>query len=172
MPLKQLEGEALVADVAAPARLDWPLMQDNVTADDLAAVREFLSAEDLPILTQSKQVQAFERQWSDWLGVKHSVFVNSGSSANLITLAALRWRLGPGEIILPPLTWVSDVAAVLHNGFTPVFVDIDLTTLGLDLNQVLDRITDKTRAVFLTHILGYDALTDEFSQPSRIAAWP
>jgi CDP-6-deoxy-D-xylo-4-hexulose-3-dehydrase len=162
MPLKHSQGEAMVADVAAPARLDWPLMEDNVTADDLAAVREFLSADDLPILTQSKQVQAFERQWSDWLGVKHSVFVNSGSSANLITLAALRWRLGPGEIILPPLTWVSDVAAVLHNGFKPVFVDIDLTTLGLDLNQVLDRITDQTRAVFLTHILGYDALTDEF----------
>lgn len=162
MPLKHSQGEAMVADVAAPPRLDWPLMEDNVTADDLAAVREFLSADDLPILTQSKQVQAFERQWSDWLGVKHSVFVNSGSSANLITLAALRWRLGPGEIILPPLTWVSDVAAVLHNGFKPVFVDIDLTTLGLDLNQVLDRITDQTRAVFLTHILGYDALTDEF----------
>jgi len=162
MPHQQSQGDAMVTDVAAPARLDWPLMEDNVTGEDLAAVREFLAADDLPILTQSKQVQAFERQWSDWLGVKHSVFVNSGSSANLITLAALRWRLGPGEIILPPLTWVSDVAAVLHNGFKPVFVDIDLATLGLDLNRVLDRITDQTRAVFLTHILGYDALTDDF----------
>lgn len=146
----------------APTRLDWPLMEDNVTTDDVAAVRAFLDADDLPILTQNRQVAEFERQWSQWLGVKHSVFVNSGSSANLITLAALRWRLGPGEIILPPLTWVSDVAAVLHNGFRPVFVDIDLATLGLDLNRVLERITDQTKAVFLTHILGYDALTDEF----------
>ncbi len=147
--------------VSRSERLDWPLMEENITADDLAAVREFLAADDLPILTQSKQVAQFERQWSRWLGVKHSVFVNSGSSANLITLAALRWRLGPGEIILPPLTWVSDVAAVLHNGFTPVFVDIDLHTLGLDARQTLDRVTDRTRAVFITHVLGYNALNNE-----------
>ena len=47
-------------------------------------------AQDDPILTQSGNVRAFEQEWSDWLGVKHSVFVNSGSSANLVTMAALR----------------------------------------------------------------------------------
>ncbi len=146
---------------SAVAPLNWPLMEDNITREDLDAVKAFLSAEELPILTQSKQVAEFERQWSQWLGVKHSVFVNSGSSANLITLAALRWRVGGGEVILPPLTWVSDVAAVLHNGFDPVFVDIDLATLGLDSQRVLDRITDRTRAVFVTHVLGYNALTEE-----------
>lgn len=140
--------------------LHWPLMRENITADDLAAVREFLGQEDLPILTQSRQVAEFEREWSQWLGVRHSVFVNSGSSANLITLAALRWLEGPGEIILPPLTWVSDVAAVLHNGFRPVFVDIDLPTLGMDPEQVLRAVTHRTRAVFLTHVLGYNALDD------------
>ncbi len=143
------------------SRLDWPLMQDNITAADLAEVREFLARPDVPILTQSRQVAAFEQAWSDWLGVKHSVMVNSGSSANLITLAALRWQAGPGEIIVPPLTWVSDIAAVLHNGFTPVFADIDPRTLGLDTEQVLRKITPRTRAVFLTHVLGFNALTDE-----------
>ncbi|MBI1900160.1 MAG: DegT/DnrJ/EryC1/StrS family aminotransferase [Planctomycetia bacterium] len=86
--------------------------------------------------------------------------VNSGSSANLITLAALRHLRGPGEIILPPLTWVSDVAAVLHNGFEPVFVDINPRTLGLDTEQVIERLSPKTRAVFITHVLGYSALTE------------
>jgi CDP-6-deoxy-D-xylo-4-hexulose-3-dehydrase len=138
--------------------LDWPLMKNNITREDLDAVIRFLSDGE-PILTQSTQVAAFERRWSSWLGVKYSVFVNSGSSANLITLAALREVAGPGEVIVPPLTWVSDIAAVLQNGFTPVFVDIDPRTLGMDHHQVLEKLTPRTRAVFLTHVLGYNALT-------------
>jgi CDP-6-deoxy-D-xylo-4-hexulose-3-dehydrase len=140
-------------------RLDWPLMRENITREDADAVRAFLDGPKLPILTQSNQVAAFEREWSQWLGVKHSVMVNSGSSANLLTLAALRWAHGPGEIIVPPLTWVSDIAAVLQNGFEPVFVDIDPCTLGMDNRQVLSRLTPRTRAVFVTHVLGYNALS-------------
>jgi CDP-6-deoxy-D-xylo-4-hexulose-3-dehydrase len=140
-------------------KLDWPLMRENITREDADAVRAFLDGPELPILTQSSQVAAFEREWSDWLGVKHSVLVNSGSSANLLTLAALRWAQGPGEIIVPPLTWVSDIAAVLQNGFEPVFVDIDPRTLGMDNRQVLDKLTPRTRAVFITHVLGYNGLT-------------
>jgi CDP-4-dehydro-6-deoxyglucose reductase, E1 len=140
--------------------LDWPLMRENITRQDLDAVIRFLS-DDAPILTQSAQVRAFEEEWSSWLGVKHSVFVNSGSSANQITLGALRETAGLGEIIVPPLTWVSDIAAVLQNGFTPVFVDIDRRTLGMDNRQVLEKITPQTKAVFITHILGYNALTPQ-----------
>jgi CDP-6-deoxy-D-xylo-4-hexulose-3-dehydrase len=132
-------------------------MRNNIAREDLDAVIEFLSGQE-PILTQSKQVELFEQEWSAWLGVDHSVFVNSGSSANLITLAALRHRLGPGEVIVPTLTWVSDVTAVLHAGFTPVFVDIDPRTLGMDNDQVIERLSPRTRAVFLTHVLGYNAL--------------
>jgi CDP-6-deoxy-D-xylo-4-hexulose-3-dehydrase len=138
---------------------DWPLMVNNIPREDLDAVIAFLQDGD-PILTQSAQVRRFEQEWSNWLGVKHSVFVNSGSSANLITLAALRERFGPGEIITPTLTWVSDIAAVLQNGFDPVFVDINPATLGMDSAEVLRKITPRTRAVFLTHILGYNALDD------------
>ena len=137
--------------------LDWPLMKNNITRSDLDAVIGFLG--DEPILTQSKQVAAFEQEWSAWLGVEHSVFVNSGSSANLLTLTALRETCGPGEVIVPPLTWVSDIASVIQCGFDPVFVDIDTRTLGMDNEQVLERITGETRAVFLTHILGYNGLT-------------
>jgi CDP-6-deoxy-D-xylo-4-hexulose-3-dehydrase len=154
-------------DSIVPAKPNWPLMEDNITAADLAAVREFLDQPEVPILTQSRQVAAFERAWSDWLGARHSVMVNSGSSANLITLAALRWQAGPGEIIVPPLTWVSDIAAVLHNGFTPVFADIHPQTLGLDPQQVLRKITPRTRAVFITHVLGFNALTDELLEELR-----
>jgi CDP-6-deoxy-D-xylo-4-hexulose-3-dehydrase len=75
-------------------------------------------------------------------------------------LAALKELHGAGgEIIVPTITWVSDIAAVLHSGFEPVFVDIDPRTLGMDNEQVLAKITSRTRAVFITHVLGYNALT-------------
>lgn len=135
-------------------------MKNNIIRDDLDAVIEYLAQDD-PALTHSKQVQAFEQEWSNWLGVKYSVFVNSGASANLLTMAALKEIYGPGEVIVPPLTWVSDIAAVLQNGLTPVFVDIDRCTLGMDTTQVLAKLNANTRAVFITHILGYNALTQE-----------
>ena len=133
-------------------------MHNNITRTDLDALIAYLG-QDNPMLTQSRQVRQFEQEWSDWLGVRHSVFVNSGSSANLLTMAALRERLGPGEIIVPALTWVSDIASVIQCGFQPVFVDINPRTLGMDDQEVIAHLRPQTRAVFITHILGYNALT-------------
>jgi CDP-6-deoxy-D-xylo-4-hexulose-3-dehydrase len=142
---------------AKPQAGNWPLMKNNIARADLDAVIDLLRQDD-PILTQSKNVRAFEREWSEWLGVKQSVFVNSGSSANLVTMAVLKALHGGGEVIVPAITWVSDIASVLWCGFKPVFVDIDPRTLGMDNEQVLARITSQTRAVFLTHVLGFNAL--------------
>ena len=138
--------------------LDLPLMKNNITRADLDALIEYLR-QDSPMLTQSHQVRLFEQEWSAWLGVKHSVFVNSGASANLLTMTALRETFGPGEVIVPTLTWVSDIASVIQCGFKPVFVDINPRTLGMDDQEVIARLTPQTRAVFLTHVLGYNALT-------------
>ena len=140
--------------------LNWPLMHNNILREDLDALIRYLQQPD-PMLTQATQVRAFEEEWSCWLGVKYSVFVNSGSSANLITLCALRELRGFGEVIVPTLTWVSDIASVLQAGFTPVFVDIDPRTLGMNVDQVLGKITNQTKAVFLTHILGYNAVNQK-----------
>ncbi len=141
--------------------LNLPLMRNNITRADLDAVITYLEQDD-PILTQSSNVRAFEEEWSAWLGVKHSVFVNSGSSANQLTMAALRLRYPEGgEVIVPPLTWSSDIASVLQAGFTPVFVDIDPWHLGMATEKVIEAISGKTRAVFLTHVQGFNALTDE-----------
>jgi CDP-6-deoxy-D-xylo-4-hexulose-3-dehydrase len=144
----------------APPRpaFDWPLMKNNISREDLDAAIRLLAGND-PVLTQASNVRAFEKEWSTWLGIRYSVFVNSGSSANLITLAALRETRGPGKVIVPPLTWVSDIASVLQNGFEPVFVDINPRTLGMDNPAVLRALTPDTRAVFLTHVLGYNALS-------------
>lgn len=141
--------------------MKFPLMRNNILREDLDTVIEYLKQDD-PILTNGPNVLAFEEEWSTWLGVKHSVFVNSGASANLLTIAILKIRHPEGgEIIVPPLTWVSDIASVIQNGFVPVFVDIDPKTLAMDTKQVLAKITDKTRAVFLTHVQGFDGLSDE-----------
>jgi CDP-4-dehydro-6-deoxyglucose reductase, E1 len=142
----------------AQAPLDWPLMHNNIPRADLDALIEYLRQES-PMLTQSRQVRLFEQEWSAWLGVKHSVFVNSGASANLLTMTVLREVFGPGEVIVPTLTWVSDIASVIQCGLEPVFVDINPCTLGMDDQQVIARLTPQTRAVFLTHVLGYNALT-------------
>lgn len=140
--------------------LNWPLMRNNITRADLDALIAYLM-QDAPMLTQSANVRAFEQEWSHWLGVKHSVFVNSGASANLLTMAATRHLLGQGEIIVPTLTWVSDIASVIQNDLTPVFVDINPHTLGMDTDHVIAKLTPNTRAVFLTHILGYNALNQK-----------
>jgi CDP-6-deoxy-D-xylo-4-hexulose-3-dehydrase len=134
-------------------------MRDNITPSDLEDVIQFLRQE-VPVLTQSNQVKEFEREWSRWLGVRHSVFVNSGSSANLLTMAALRETFGSGEIIVPTLTWVSDIASVLQCGFSPVFVDINPRTLGMDTKQVWEKFPPRTKAVLLTLSLGFNALDE------------
>ncbi len=141
--------------------MKFPLMRNNILREDLDAVIEHLKQDD-PILTHGPEVRAFEAEWSEWLGVKHSVFVNSGASANLLTMAILK-ILYPkgGEVIVPPLTWVSDVASVMQNGFTPVFADIDPRTLAMDPKNIFAKLGPQTRAVFLTHVQGFDGLTDQ-----------
>jgi len=134
-------------------------MENNITREDIDKVIEFLKG--MPRLTQSRNVEAFEAEWSKWLGVRYSVYVNSGASANLITIAALKHIIGSGEIIVPTLTWVSDIASVLQNGFRPVFVDINPKNLCMDDEQVIAKISEKTKAVFLTHVQGFNGLTSK-----------
>ena len=152
--------------------MKFPLMRNNILREDLNAVIEHLKKDD-PILTNGPNVRAFEEEWSKWLGVKYSVFVNSGSSANLLSMAILKIRhpLG-GEVIVPSLTWISDISSVIQNGFTPVFVDTDPQSLAMDTKQVLSKITDSTRAVFLTHAQGFDGLTDELIEQLKLKNIP
>lgn len=138
--------------------LNWPLMENNITKEDIDVLIEFLNG--MPRLTQSSNVKAFEREWSQWLGVRYSVYVNSGASANLISMAALKHLYGSGEIIVPTLTWVSDIASVLQNDFIPVFVDINAKNLCMDDEEVIAKLSDKTKAVFITYVQGFNGLSD------------
>jgi len=139
-------------------KFSHPLMHNNFTKRDISDVIKLLKDKN-NILTQSKYVQKFEKQWSKWLGVKHSVFVNSGSSANLLTITILKILKGSGEVIVPSLTWVSDVSSVLQNNLKPVFVDINPKNLCMSEEEVISKINKRTKAVFLSHIQGFNGLS-------------
>ena len=137
----------------------WPLVANNITLEDRQAASRFLLSTDR--LTHGAQVEAFEAEFSAWLGVKHAVMVNSGSSANLLTMHALKLSYGCRTVAVPAITWVSDIAAVLHAGMEPVFVDVDCWTLGMDAthnHSVVDQL-------FVTHCLGFNALQGQVIRP-------
>ena len=136
-----------------------PLMSNNITLDDINKVINFLKKK--PILTQNKKVKEFEKKWSKWLGVKYSVFVNSGSSANFLTIAALKNFTNKKEIIVPSLTWISDIVSVIQNGFKPIFTDINLSNLSMKEEDIISKINKNTAAVFLTHAQGFNGLTNK-----------
>lgn len=138
--------------------IDIPLMSNNILPEDKEVLIDFLRKSDR--LTNGPKVQEFECAWSDWIGVKHTVFVNSGASANFITMAVLRDLYGAGEVVVPPITWSSDISSVFAAGHTPVFADVSLDNLAMTENEILSHITERTRAVFLTHVLGFNGLSE------------
>ena len=138
-----------------------PLMDNNITDSDVNSLISFLRNNKKKIFTQSTKVIEFEKKWSKWLGTKYSIFVNSGSSANLLTLQALGILYGKGEVIVPPLTWISDIAAVIQNGFKPIFADINPNTLCMDEDEITKKINKKTKAVFITHVQGFNGLSNK-----------
>jgi CDP-6-deoxy-D-xylo-4-hexulose-3-dehydrase len=132
-------------------------MDNNVTPEDISALRSFLDTPDVR-LTNGSQVRAFEEEFAAWLGVRYAVMVNSGSSANLITMQALKILHGVERVLVPCITWVSDIAAVLHAGMEPVFVDVDPETLGMDWTTAQRKASSMDIAVFPTHCLGFNAM--------------
>ena len=135
-------------------------MYEAFNQDDLRKVISYLKKGPSIKLTHGQEVLDFEKKWSKWLGVKYSVMVNSGASANDLSMKIIREKFGDGEVIVPPLTWVSDISSVINSGLDPVFVDINQKSLGMDTEKILAAVTSKTRAIFLTHVLGLNALTD------------
>jgi CDP-6-deoxy-D-xylo-4-hexulose-3-dehydrase len=142
-------------------QFNHPLMNDNIDKSDINAVVDFLSQTPLPKLTNGPKVVEFEAAWGGWLGTKYNLFVNSGASANELTMLALAHMVGEGEIIVPPLTWISDISSVLFAGHKLVFVDVNLDNLSFDFQKLKEAITPQTKAIFLTHVLGINGLTNE-----------
>jgi CDP-4-dehydro-6-deoxyglucose reductase, E1 len=112
-------------------------------------------------LTTGRFAAEFERKLADWMGVKHCLLVNSGSSANLVALTALTSpqlgdrRLQPGdEVITVAAGFPTTVNPIFQNQLIPVFVDIKLPTYDIDITQLDAALSPKTKAIMIAHTLG------------------
>ena len=118
-------------------------------------------------LASGEEVNKFERKFSKKFNKKSSLMVNSGSSANLVMIAALKkyygWNDGD-EIIVSCVGFPTTIAPIVQNGLKPVFVDINFSDLNWNVDEIEDKITTKTRALFSSPVLGnpydYDAVLD------------
>ena len=112
-----------------------------------------------------KEMEAFERQFASYLGVKHCVAVNSGTDALILAFRAL--GIGKGdEVIVPANTYIASVIGVTENGATPVFVDAD-AYMEIDADAIEERITDKTKAILPVHLYGQPSEMDKITELAR-----
>lgn len=113
-------------------------------------------------LTMGETVREFEGALGEWLGVRHVVMVNSGSSANLLLVDSLLRRLDPrherlkpgDEVLVPALAWPTTVWPLLQLGLVPVYADVTADTMALDLESAASTLSPRTRGLFLIHPLG------------------
>lgn len=111
-------------------------------------------------VTMGNKVREFESLFAQYMGARHAIMVNSGSSANLLALSILanpatenHIQLGD-EIITPAVTWATTVLPIINCGAVPVLVDVDLETFNLDVDKIEEAITGRTRAIMVVHLLG------------------
>lgn len=126
--------------------------------------REVISLVDSALdfwLTSGRFAEEFEREFARFLGVKHCLLTNSGSSANLLAISSLtskklgEKRLRPGdEVITVAAGFPTTVGPIVQNRLTPVFLDVDLGTYNIKADMIEDAISDRTRAIFVAHTLG------------------
>lgn len=136
-------------------RKAYLLAERTIDQQDLADLTEWLRGD--PWLTQGALVREFERQWAGWVGVRHALFVNSGSSANLLMYAALdaSGRLKNKKVVVPAVSWATTVAPAIQLGFEPLMCDAEMATLGYDLDRLEDVLEEhRPAAVITVHVLG------------------
>ena len=142
-------------------------MKDCITDEDKNSLVEFIQPSN--IFTNGPKVKQFEQEWSEWLGVQHSLFVSSGSTANILLLSAIkeRYNLKKGDkVLVPAMTWVTNVAPIIQLGLKPIFCDVENDTFSFDLEHMvkLHQEHPDIRLVFVTHLFGIPAPINEFKK--------
>ena len=156
-------------------KIFWALMKDTISFSDKLKLIHFILTSNR--FTNGPKVVEFEKKWSAWLGVKHSLFVSSGSTANFLLIAAIKelYNLQNGDkVLLPACTWVTSVAPIIQLGLTPIFCDISLSNYCID-EKDLESIKEKhpdIKLVFTTHLLGFHSNIDQIQKifPDAIVA--
>lgn len=139
-----------------------PLASSGLREEDINQVLKVLRSGNL---TMGSEVKKFEQLMSEYLKVKHFVMMNSGSSANLLMFEALlrptksKAKLSPGDgVIVPAIAWPTTIWPIIQLGLIPLFVDIDVNTLAIDLFKaqvLIDETQIPVSAIFPIHPLGY-----------------
>ncbi len=136
----------------------WKLQENVFIKSDLKYISNFILKTKK--FTQGPKVNKFEKQFSNWNNSKYSIFVNSGSSADLLIMSTAKelynWNDGD-EIIVPSLTWPTQVSSVIQCGLKPVFIDCNLEDLSIDYKKLKNCFSKKTKAIFIAHIMGFPA---------------
>jgi CDP-4-dehydro-6-deoxyglucose reductase, E1 len=152
-------------------RIAYRLAADTFGAEEIAAAKRVL---DSGMLTMGSEVRAFEAEFASWLGAKHALMVNSGSSANLLAVDAMLrrssgetpWKAGD-EVLVPALSWPTTVWPLVQLGLSPVFVDVRPDTLAIDLDSAKSALSSRTKGMFLIHVLGHAANATEYASFCR-----
>ena len=138
------------------------LVSDTINKDDIRALTEWLSQDEIPRLTKGELTWKLEEKWAKKIGTKYSVFVNSGSSSILLTLASLLYLDKVGKkplknkkIVVPSLSWSTDVSSPMLLGYETIMCDCNLEDLSCDLNE-LEKIfkTENPSVMILVSPLG------------------
>ncbi len=136
----------------------WKLQENILEDKDKEILINFIKSTDR--FTQFEKVKKFEFEWSNWQGCKFSTFVNSGSSADLIMLDAVKEFLGipnGSEVLVPATTWITNITSVIQNNLVPKFIDINLNDLSFDYKKLEQAVTPKTKIILITHLIGIPA---------------
>ena len=139
----------------------WRLQENVLTPKDREYLSEFILTTQR--FTQFEKVKEFERLWNLWQNTKYSTYLNSGSSADLVMLDAVKefYNIEDGaEVLVPAVTWTTNITSVIQTKMTPVFVDINLNDLSFDYDKLEESITSKTRIILVTHLIGVPANID------------
>ena len=136
------------------------LVKDTISNDDIDKLVGWLQT--YPRLTKGPLTLELEQKWSDWIGTKYSVFCNSGSSANLLMLSAyientrMQKDRNKLKIVVPSVSWATDLAPIIQLGLTPILCDCNLNDLSIDLDHLNEIITShgKIDALLLVSVLG------------------
>lgn len=147
------------------------LVSDTIDREDINALIEWLQQDPIPKLTKGEITKELEKKWAKKVGTKYSVFVNSGSSAILLMLAALKEQgvfSKNKKIVVPSLSWMTDVSSPMQLGLKPLFVDCNLRDLSVDMGH-LEKIFQKEKpaAMILVHVLGFIPRMDELIELCR-----
>jgi len=148
-----------LADYASLERYHQiPLVQPVFDGNELEYITDCISSGW--ISSQGKYINSFENAFAEYVGSKYALAVSNGTVALHLGLVALGVK-PEDEIIVPTLTFAAPVNAILYCGATPVFVDVDLETLTVSIDEISRQITSKTRAILLVHLYGRPANMDE-----------